>query len=140
MKLEEQVPHSQDAVVVPLEVQGEVVGAGEGPLAHPALERPVPRVLPHVPRQLVGAGKLPAAVLPRADVRLLARVRPEVRLQVGGLGVALAAAGVVAGVRGKLPLQAVQLGLRLRGSFFGFKFSSHANLTTSSGKIHFLKF
>ena len=100
---------------MPLQVQCQVVRPGEGPLAHPALERPVPGVLPHVPGQLIGAGKLPAAVLPRADVGLLAGVRPEVRLQVGGLGVALATARVLAGVRGQLPLEAVQLGLRLMG-------------------------
>ena len=72
-------------------------------------------MLPHVPGELVGAGKLPAAVLPRADVRLLAGVCPEVRLQVGGLGVALAAAGVVARVGRQLPLEAVELGLGLKG-------------------------
>ena len=104
---------------MPLEVQRQVVRPGEGPLAHPALEGPVARVLPHVPGELVGAGKLPAAVLPRAHVRLLAGVCPEVRLQVGGLGVALAAAGVLAGVGGQLPLQAVQLGLGLM--MIGFK-------------------
>ena len=108
---------SQNAVVVPLQVQRQVVRPGERPLTHPALERPVPRVLPHVPRQLVGAGKLPAAVLPRADVGLLASVRPEMRLEVRRLGVALAAAGVLAGVRGQLPLEAVQLGLGLMGHF-----------------------
>ena len=72
-------------------------------------------MLAQVHRQMPLPGKLPAAVLPRADVGLLAGVRPEVRLQVGGLGVALAAAGVLAGVRGQLPLEAVQLGLRLMG-------------------------
>ena len=104
-----------------------MVRAGEGPLAHSALEGPVPRVLPHVPGQLVGAGKLPAAVLPRADVGLLTGVRPEVRLEVGGLGVALAAAGVLAGVGGQLPLEAVQLGLGLidGGSFLDSNHEFH---------------
>ena len=74
-------------------------------------------MLPHVPGELVGAGKLPATVLPRADVRLLAGVCPEVRLQVGGLGVALAAAGVVARVGRQLPLEAVELCLGLKGHF-----------------------
>ena len=73
---------SQNAIVVSLQVQCQVVRTGERPLAHPALEGPVPRVLPHVPRQLVGSRKLPAAVLPRADVRLLAGVRPQVCLEV----------------------------------------------------------
>ena len=43
-------------------MQRQVIGPGERPLAHPALERPVPRVLPHVPRQLVGPRELPAAL------------------------------------------------------------------------------
>ena len=99
---------------MPLQVQCQVVRPGECPLAHPALEWPVSCMLPHVAGQLVGAGKLPAAVLPRADVRLLAGVRPEVRLEVGGLGVALAAARVLTSVGGQLPLEAVQLGLDLK--------------------------
>ena len=44
------VPSQAD---VPLHVQGEVVRAGEGPLAHSALERSVPCVLPEVAGQLV---------------------------------------------------------------------------------------
>ena len=42
-------------------------------------------------------------------------MRPEVCREVGGLGVALATAGVLAGVGGQLPLQAVQLCLSLEG-------------------------
>ena len=67
---------------MPLHVQGEVVRAGEGPLAHLALERPVSRVLPGVPGELVRPGEPPAAALPAAHVGLLARVRPLVGLQV----------------------------------------------------------
>ena len=76
---------------------------GECPVAHLALERLVPGVLPDVPSKLVRPGELPAAVFPGADVRLLSRVRPQVRFQVAGLGVALAAARVAASVRGQLP-------------------------------------
>lgn len=57
---------------VPLHVEGEVVGAGESPLAEVALEGPVPRVLAVVAGQLVGAGKLPATAFPGAVVGLLA--------------------------------------------------------------------
>ena len=70
---------SQNAIVVSLQVQCQVVRTGERPLAHPALEGPVPRVLPHVPCQLVRSRKSPATVLPYTDVRLLACVCPEVR-------------------------------------------------------------
>ena len=76
---------------------------GECPVAHLALERLVPGVLPDVPRKLVRPSELPTAVFPGADVRLLSRVRPKVRFQVAGLGVALAAARVAARVRGQLP-------------------------------------
>lgn len=57
---------------VPLHVQGQVVGAGEGPLAEVALEGPVPRVLAVVAGQLIGTGELPAAAFPGAVVGLLA--------------------------------------------------------------------
>ena len=76
---------------------------GECPVAHLALERLVPGVLPDVPRKLVRPSELPTAVFPGADVRLLSRVRPKVRFQVAGLGVALAAARVAARVRRQLP-------------------------------------
>lgn len=56
---------------VPLHVEGEVVGAGESPLAEVALEGPVPCVLAVVTGQLVGAGKFPATAFPGAVVRLL---------------------------------------------------------------------
>ena len=62
-------------------------------------------VLAVVARELVGPGELPAAVLPRALVRLLARVRPQVGLQVRRFRVRLCAAGVRTGVR-RQPLAA----------------------------------
>ena len=55
-------------------------------------------MLPLVPGELVTAGEPPAAVLPLADVGLLPRVGAEVRLQVRGLGVGLAAVAVFARV------------------------------------------
>ena len=58
-----------------LHMQREVVGARERPLAEPALERPVAGMLTVVASQLVRAGELPAAALPAALVRFLARVR-----------------------------------------------------------------
>lgn len=57
---------------MPLHVQSQVVGAGEGPLAQHTLVRFLARVLAVVTRQLVGAGELPAAVLPWTLVWLLA--------------------------------------------------------------------
>ncbi len=48
--------------------------------------------------QLVRTGKLPAAAVPRASVRLLARVRPLVSLEVRALRVYLIAPGKVAAV------------------------------------------
>ena len=62
-------------------VQGQVVAAGERPRAEVALEGLGPGVLPVVPRQLVGPGKLPAASIPRALVRLLPHVGHHVPLQ-----------------------------------------------------------
>ena len=82
-----------------LQVEGQMVAAGEGAAAVDALEGLRPRVLAVVPRQLVGAGKLPGAAVPRAPVRLLARVRPDVGLEVRALCVDLFAAGKVAEVR-----------------------------------------
>ena len=55
---------------VPLHVQGQVVGPGEAPLAHPALERLGPGVLPVVPGQFVGPSEAPLAVREVASVRL----------------------------------------------------------------------
>ena len=74
---------------MPLHVQGEVVAAREGTGTQVTLERFGPRVLAVMPGQLVGSGKLPAAALPRALVRLLARVGPLVGFEVGALGVDL---------------------------------------------------
>ena len=47
-----------------LEVERQMVTAGERPSAVGALEGLCPRVLPVVPRQLVRPGKLPAAPVP----------------------------------------------------------------------------
>ena len=63
---------SHHVVVMSLEVEGQVVRPGEGPVTHPTLEGPIARVFAHVPGQLVGAGEAPVAPGPRAQVRLLA--------------------------------------------------------------------
>merc|ERR1719242_1843167 len=70
-----------------------------------AVERFVSRVFSLVPGQLVRPGEPPATVLPLTHVGFLPGVGPEVSLEVAGLGVRLAAARVVAGVGGTLPLQ-----------------------------------
>ena len=90
-----------------------MVGPGECPLAHLALERPVPGVLPHVPGQLVRPGKPPAAPFPAAYVGFLARVRPLVGLQVARFGICLNAAFNGACVDDLFPLCPVTLPLWL---------------------------
>ena len=80
-----------------------MVGPGEGPLAHPALEWPVSSVLPHVPGQLIRPRKPPAAALPRAQVGLLSCVGSLVGLEVARLGVRLDAAVNGTGVNDLLP-------------------------------------
>lgn len=56
---------------VPLHVQGEVVGAGEGAFAQVTLEGAVPGVLPEVTCELVRTRKFPAASFPAAVVWFL---------------------------------------------------------------------
>lgn len=82
-------------VLVSFHVQSEVVGSGEGARADGALEGFGARVLPEMARQLVGSGESPVAAVPRAPVRLLTRVGPEVGFQMGRLGVDLLAAWVI---------------------------------------------
>lgn len=77
-----------------------MITAGEGTLAEVALEGAVTGVFPVVPGQLVRAGELPPAALPRAVVRLLAGVRAQVGLQVRALRVGLVTPGVGARVVG----------------------------------------
>ena len=86
-----------------LHVEGEVITTRELPLAEVALEGLGAGVLPVVPRQLVRPGKLPAAPVPRALIRLLSRVCPLVRFQVRALCVHLVATGKVAAVYLPLP-------------------------------------
>ena len=87
-----------------LDVEGEVVRPGKGPLTHLALVWPDPGVFPGVAAELVRSGELPAAALPGAHVGLLPRVRPQVGLHVRGLMVHLAAVlvGAVVDHRGLL--------------------------------------
>lgn len=67
------------------------------------------RVLPHVSRQLVGAGELPVAAFPRALVRLFARVRSLVGLEVGALGVHLVAAWIAAAMDSLVALRGLEV-------------------------------
>ena len=66
---------------MPLEVQSQVVGPGEAPVALGALEWRDAGVLPVVTGQLVWAGKPLGAPLPRAPERLLTRVGAGVGLR-----------------------------------------------------------
>lgn len=75
-----------------------MVRPGESAFTQVALERPVSGVLPEVTRELVGTSELPAATFPTAVVWFLSCVCPEVRLQVGVLGVGLPTSGESAGV------------------------------------------
>jgi len=59
-------------VVVSLEVEGEVVGAGECAAARPTAERLVAGVLAVVTTQLVGAREPPLTAVPLAPERTLA--------------------------------------------------------------------
>ena len=77
-----------------LYMQRQMIGACKGPLTHPTGVRPHPRVLPHVPPQLVRPGKLPAAALPGARVGLLPSMSSQVRLHMARLLVGLSTRGV----------------------------------------------
>lgn len=79
-------------------VQWQMVASWKWSWTHGTLERFLTGVLAVVARELVRTGKLPAAAVPRASVRLLARVRPLVSLEVRALRVDLIAAGEVAAV------------------------------------------
>lgn len=57
---------------MPFPVKSQVVGAAKRAVACFAYERLSTSVLAYVPRQLVGPREAPVAVLPRAEVRLLA--------------------------------------------------------------------
>ena len=81
-----------------LHVQRQVVTTGEAALADLTAEGLGARVLAEMTRELVGAREPPVAVREGARVRLLACVQPLVRLEVGRLGVSLAAAGELAEV------------------------------------------
>lgn len=58
-------------ILVPLHMQGEMIGAREAAAAHSALEGFGSGVLPEVTRQLIGTCEPPVAALPRAPIRLL---------------------------------------------------------------------
>lgn len=93
-----------------------MVGSGEGPLTQVTLEGPVAGVFAEVTRELVGAGELPSTAFPAAVVGLLTGVSAQMCLQVGTLGVRLAAACERAGVSGRAfpgPRAAPSLGLGL---------------------------
>ncbi len=51
-------------ILVPLHMQGEMIGAREAAAAHGALEGFGSRVFPEVTSQLIGTSKLPIAALP----------------------------------------------------------------------------
>ena len=81
-----------------LQVQGQMVGASERPLAVWTLERLHSGVLAHVPGELIRASKLPVAAFPVALVRFLPCVGSLVSFEVRALGVHLGASWVGAPV------------------------------------------
>ena len=74
---------------MPLHVKTKVVTPCKSAITEVTSERFAARVFPQMPRELVRSGKPPVALRPRAAVRLLAGVRPLVRLQVRTLRVNL---------------------------------------------------
>lgn len=98
---------------VRLDVLAQVVGSHEGLVADCAGELLFPGVDAHMPMELIGTGKLFATKRVLAHERLLARVPPQVCLQVRCLAVLLAAAGVVADVHQLLAIGPIQLLLAL---------------------------
>lgn len=64
-----------------------MIGAREAAAAHGALEGFGSRVFPEVTRQLIGTSEPPVTALPRAPIRLLTSVCPQMSFQVGRLGV-----------------------------------------------------
>ena len=88
---------------VGLDVLGQVIRAHESLVADGAREPLLARVRPQMSLELVGAGEPLAAEEPVADEGPLTRVPPQMRLQVGGLAVHLATAGDVAAVDVPLP-------------------------------------
>ena len=66
------------SVLVPLHVQGQVVGPGEAAVTHCTLERLGPSVLPVMARQLIRAREPPVAAVPGAFVWLLTSMSPQV--------------------------------------------------------------
>ena len=92
-------PISSPLSNVSLHVQTEMVASGESPFAEMALERSVSGVFAVVTGKFVRSREFPPASFPIAMVRLLARVSPQVRLQMRRLGVCFSASGMRASVR-----------------------------------------
>lgn len=78
-------PQWLGSVLVPLHVQGQMIGAGKAAVAHPALERLGPCVLPVVTGQLVRAREPPVAAFPGALVGLLTYERKKAMNEAGCL-------------------------------------------------------
>ena len=88
---------------MPFHVQGKMIGSGECPFAQSTLKRTIARVFAIMSRQFIRSGEFPSASLPRALVRFLARVRPQVGLQMGRFRVRLGASRVRTGVNNHTP-------------------------------------
>lgn len=95
----------QNHLQMSFHVQRQMIASREGRSTEVAFERPIAGVLTIVPRQFVRSGKLPSASGPAAAVRLLSRVCPHVRLQVGTLRVRLGAVGERTEVNGLFSLR-----------------------------------
>ena len=71
---------SKNAVVMPFQVQSQMIRPRKGPIAHPTLKGSISGMFPHVSGQFIRTGELPSTVLPGAHVRLLTRMRSQMSL------------------------------------------------------------
>lgn len=86
------------APIMSLNMLGQMIGPHEPFITHRTCESFLTRVRAQVPLQLIGPRESLAAEQPVADEGPLARVPPQMRLQMRGLAVDLPAAGYVAAV------------------------------------------
>lgn len=125
--------------LVALQVEGQMIGARETAIAVAALEGLGTRVLPVMPRELVGTGETPLAAIPGTLVWLLACVRPLVRLEMRRLRIYFLAAVKLASMDAsftavsiKAATPGIMAGLRFAARYGGQEQRSRASLPRRS--------